>query len=512
MGKLVADADVFCLLSEYEGHPMAVLEALGAGTKVLLADSPGLSELGHAGLATTIALEAPPEQVAAAALAVAAAPRTAPPAIPSWGDCAEGVPPPLPRGGGMKILLLAQFLPPVLGGEERHVWTLARALAARGHEVTLLGFATGRDEPAESHSEGVRIVRVRSAASHLPILYSESTRPHALPLPDPLVSRAIRRELSHGRFDVIHAHNWIVNSALGPAARTQVPVVMTLHTYSHICATTRLMEHGKQRCSGPSPARCLSCATAQYGAVRGTVTVAANAWSARRRADRVSHVAAVSSAVATAVALNDNSWLSGARLNAQVIPNFIPDEIVLEDIPPTAPDAPLLFVGDVTLDKGVPTLLEAYRLLDGPPPLVLAGRAWPGSPLTIPDGVQWLGMLPHDEVVSLFRSARAVIVPSLWADPCPTVVLEAMAAGRPVVASASGGILDMVVDGVTGLLVPPGDVSALAQAISSVLRDPRAAQAFGAAGRNRAREFTVSAVVGRIERMYASAIAESRSG
>ena len=91
----------------------------------------------------------------------------------------------------------------------------------------------------------------------------------------------------------------------------------------------------------------------------------------------------------------------------------------------------------------------------------------------MPDGAQWLGALPHDEVLPLFRSARAVIVPSMWADPCPTVVLEAMAAGRPVVASASGGILDMVVDGVTGRLVPPGDVSALAQAISSVLRDPQ---------------------------------------
>ena len=134
----------------------------------------------------------------------------------------------------MKVLLLAQFLPPMLGGEERHVWTLARALAARAHEVTLLGFATGGEEPAESHSEGVRIVRVRTAASHLPILYSDSTRPYALPLPDPLVSRAIRHELSHGRFDVIHAHNWIVNSALGPAARAQVPLVMTLHDYSHM--------------------------------------------------------------------------------------------------------------------------------------------------------------------------------------------------------------------------------------------------------------------------------------
>ena len=56
---------------------------------VLLAESPGLAELGRAGLATTVALEAPPEQVATAALAVAAAPRMAPPVLPSWADCAE---------------------------------------------------------------------------------------------------------------------------------------------------------------------------------------------------------------------------------------------------------------------------------------------------------------------------------------------------------------------------------------------------------------------------------------
>ncbi len=342
------------------------------------------------------------------------------------------------------------------------------------------------------------------------MIYHDSGTPHALPLPDPLVSRAIGRELSHGRFDVVHAHNWIVNSALGPAARARVPVVMTLHDYSHMCATKRLMEHEEQQCSGPSPARCLSCAAAHFGPVRGTLTVAANTWSARRRAKRVSRVAAVSGAVATAVALRDNSWLGGVGLNAKVIPNFIPDDIVLEQIPPTAPEAPLLFVGDLTLDKGVQTLLDAYRLLDGPPPLLLAGNSLPENVWTMPDGAQWLGLLPHDEIVRLFRSARAVLVPSIVGDACPTVVLEGMAAGRPVVASATGGIVDLVVDGVTGLLVPPGDVPALAQAISSVLRDPGAAEAFGAAGRDRARQFTVSAAVERIERLYASAVAETR--
>ena len=411
----------------------------------------------------------------------------------------------------MKILLLTQFIPPTVGGTERHVWTLATALAARAHEVTLLSFATGPEEPAESNSEGVRIVRVRTAASRLPILYSDPTRPFALPLPDPLVNRAIRHELMHREFDVVHAHNWIVNSALGPAARAGVPVVMTLHEYSHICAIVRYMEHGARTCSGPAPARCLSCASSHYGPIRGPITVAANMWSARRRADRVAHVVAVSSAVARAVALHDaTGWLSGASLNAEIIPNFIPDESVLDEVPPAGADAPLLFVGALNTDKGLPTLLEAYRLLDNPPPLVLAGRAEPGTTWKIPDGVRVAGALSHDEVLNLFRSARAVIVPSVWSEPFGIVVLEAMAAGRPVVATASGGIPEVVIDGVTGLLVPPGDASALAQAIASILSDPQAAQALGTAGRNRAREFTVSVVVEQIERMYASVIAETK--
>lgn len=88
MGKLVADADVMCLLSEYEAHPVAVMEALGAGTRSLVADTSGLSELGRAGLVTTIALEASAQQIANAALAVAATPPCPPPKLPSWDDCA----------------------------------------------------------------------------------------------------------------------------------------------------------------------------------------------------------------------------------------------------------------------------------------------------------------------------------------------------------------------------------------------------------------------------------------
>ncbi|MGI9125968.1 MAG: glycosyltransferase family 4 protein [Mycobacterium sp.] len=404
----------------------------------------------------------------------------------------------------MRILLLAQFLPPVSGGEERHVWNLSRELARRGHQVTLVGFANEEDSPAgETVQDGVRVVRVRTAASRLPVLYSDPARPHALPLPDPVVTRAIGRELDAGGFDVVHAHNWIVNSALGPAARAGVPLVMTLHDYSHICVTKRLMEFGRNRCPGPSPRRCLPCASAHYGAANGAVTLAANAWSARRRARGIAQVAAVSSAVAEAVDIPAGRWLHKASLHAQVIPNFIPDEIIVGEITPPQPDAPLLFAGDLSRDKGVGVLLEAYAQLAGPPPLLLAGRST--EEWEFPPGATWLGPLPHAELVGLFRSARAVIVPSVWADPCPTVVLEAMAAGRPVIGAASGGIVDMVVDGETGLLVAPGDARALAGAMAILLEDPGTGVAFGLAGWHRARQFTVSAVVSRLEAMYREA-------
>ncbi len=422
----------------------------------------------------------------------------------------------------MRILQLAQFIPPLAGGEERHVWNLSRGLAAGGHDVTLLGFAAGTDSPgtdspgtdapgAEVWEEGVRVLRVRTAASRLPVLYSDPARPHALPLPDPAVSRTIRRELASGRFDVVHAHNWIVNSALGPASRAGVPLVMTLHDYSQVCATKRLMEFERTRCPGPAPKRCLPCASAHYGAANGAVTLAANVWSGRRRARVITEAAAVSSAVAREVAIPAGRWLHSASIHARVIPNFIPDEIVVDDIAPTAPDAPLFFAGDLSYDKGVGVLLEAYSRLDaGSPALLLAGRMGTGESWRFPPGARWLGEVSHQEVVELFNSARVVVVPSVWSDPCPTVVLEAMAAGRPVVGAASGGIVDMVVDGRTGLLVEPGDAGALAGALATLIARPQTALDFGAAGRDRAREFTLSAVVARIETMYADAIRRSR--
>jgi glycosyltransferase involved in cell wall biosynthesis len=135
----------------------------------------------------------------------------------------------------------------------------------------------------------------------------------------------------------------------------------------------------------------------------------------------------------------------------------------------------------------------------------LAGRQFPEAPVDDAPGVELAGVLPYDEVLDLIGTASVVVVPSIVADCSPTVVLEAMAAGRPVVASATGGIVDQVVDGVTGVLVPPEDPVALRRAIQSVLADPGMAAAMGRAGWERVREFTSSAILSRIVEVYRQA-------
>jgi glycosyltransferase involved in cell wall biosynthesis len=399
----------------------------------------------------------------------------------------------------MKILLLAQFYPPDIGGEERHVRNLAVALGTRGHDVQVVTTALPEAPAGDAVEDGVRVRRVRSSAQSLGRLHSDPARPHALPLPDPRMRAAIADLLRTGEFDVAHAHNWIVNSALGPVRASKVPLVLTLHDYSHVCATKRFMRD-ESVCEGPSVRRCAPCAARHYGVAVGLGTAAANALSRRRRARTVSEFLAVSAAVA------DHNELEHAGIRYEVVPNFVPDDIVA---PPSAVDAsgPLLYLGDVSAQKGVPVLFDALQRMASPPPLVLAGRVESGIEQRAPETATLLGPRPHDEVAALLASARAVVVPSVWPDPCPTVVLEAMAAGRAVVASASGGIVDMVDDGVTGLLVPPGDAAALAAALARVADDRDALQSMGDAGRSAVAAFTTSAVVDRIEAAYRRAIA-----
>jgi len=148
-------------------------------------------------------------------------------------------------------------------------------------------------------------------------------------------------------------------------------------------------------------------------------------------------------------------------------------------------------------------LLKAYEeQLSCIAPLVVIGIDRSDAPKRFPAGVTVVRNVPHPQVMAAWIHCSIGVVPSIWPEPFGQVAIEAMACGRPVVASAIGGLQDSVVHGETGLLVPPGDDKALAEAIRSLLNDPARRAAMGEAGRKRARLFMASTVISRIEQVY----------
>ena len=140
-----------------------------------------------------------------------------------------------------------------------------------------------------------------------------------------------------------------------------------------------------------------------------------------------------------------------------------------------------VFAGRLVPQKGVHVLLQAFARVRAVRPsvrLLLAGSSFfDGAPRTaherdlraqaagLREAIAFTGFLPHDELARRYAEAGAVVVPSVWADPCPLVVLEAMASGACVIASRTGGIPELIEHGRNGLLVPPGDAVALAAAM-----------------------------------------------
>jgi glycogen synthase len=179
----------------------------------------------------------------------------------------------------------------------------------------------------------------------------------------------------------------------------------------------------------------------------------------------------------------------------------------------------VLFVGRITDQKGIFHLLEAAERLPAGVQLVLCASA-PDTPeiegrlrraVTGRPSVRWINeMVPVDVITQLYSHAAVFCCPSIY-EPFGLINLEAMACGTPVVASAVGGILEVVEDGRTGLLVPPARPDALAGALSRILADPALAREMGRAGRRRVEErFSWASVAERTEGVYADAIAEFR--
>jgi glycosyltransferase involved in cell wall biosynthesis len=400
----------------------------------------------------------------------------------------------------VRVLMLSQFYPPIQGGEEQSARSLSRELAARGHTVAVV--TLGQEGLPEFETvDGIRIYRIHGTIQRATWLFAESGRRHAPPFPDPELIAALRGIVGREQPQIVHAHNWLGYQYLPLKLFGRARLVVSLHDMSLVCATKTFM-YRNVPCSGPGVSKCLECSVQHYGPAKGVVTAVSSAAMngiQRRSVDMflpVSHSAA------------RGNNLVGSRFPFEVVPNFLADDVgsdasgydaFLEQLPK---DGFLLFVGGLRRIKGIEVLLAAYQQIQNPPPLVLIGYDCLDTPETWPASVVVLKNWPHGAVMQAWRRSLMGLVPSICQETFGLVALEAMASGKPVIASRIGGLEEVVVDGETGLLIEPDNPLQLQEAMRTLLGSAELRAAMGAAGKRRADEFRASTVVPRFERIY----------
>jgi glycosyltransferase involved in cell wall biosynthesis len=402
----------------------------------------------------------------------------------------------------VRLIELTDMYPPAIGGLERFVALLSEGLAHHGHEVHVVTCALPGASETET-SFGVTVHRLPLLYQRLaPRLSHDAARPFHPPAPDPLFRRQLAEVVREIKPDVIHAHAWSVFSSLA-GALPRTPVMVTAHDHSLACARKSLVHRSGTSCSGPSWRRCGPCASSQYGIAKGYVLAAASLTS-RRLLKKVATFTAVSDYLASRL-----SPIIGQVTGQPVrtLHSFVPDGLYESgwqtDRPEFLPgqDGYLLYVGQLSRYKGVDVLIDAYRRLPHPPPLIMLGTPHPTCPErgSLPDGVTMQTNVAHQSVIAAMVRAACVVVPSVGPDSLPMTVSEAQNCGVPVIASAVGGIPEQVVDGQTGWLVPPADEQALTDRLGELLASADQAKAMGQAGRLHARRFTAASGVGAFE-------------
>ena len=390
----------------------------------------------------------------------------------------------------MRIALVASQSSPLrardAAGPGQRVSSLAEALAGLGHQVTVYA---PKDSPA---LPGKATLARGVTVEHLPAGPRGRAPADEAGLDIPAFSDHLARRWRQDPPDIAHAHFWTGGlAALAGARGLNLPVVQTFHSLGALPrgsgrardAAAGGRRPAASRSPGAGPARGRPEAGHHLARVRLEICLARNA----------SAVLATSSEQMTKLAT-----LGVPRASIRVVPWGV-------DTGQFAPEGPvarrngrprLLAVRQSAADDGLDIVVRALAEVPGAE-LVIAGGPSGSDPanqelarlardLGVADRITFTGDVSRTHLPALLRSAD-LLVSGAWEDPFGTVALQAMSCGTPVAASAEGMVGDAVIDGTTGILVPPGQPSVLARRIRHLLASPLQRDAFSVAAVDRAR-------------------------
>lgn len=326
---------------------------------------------------------------------------------------------------------------------------------------------------------------------------------------DPARAAWTEQAIDRSGAELVHIHNFfplLTPAVHEAAARRGVAVVQTLHNYRLICAGAMLLRDGKI---------CETCVTGNRlagvvhrcyrGSLPGSAAVVAMQARAEREGTWHRHVHRFIALTTFARSKFVAGGLPAERI--AVKPNNV--------TAPAMVDRPgrrgALFVGRLSPEKGVDVLLRAWRKIgsmdlsivgDGPERAALQAAA--------PANVRFLGQLPAEAVREQMMAAQLFVMPSICYEGFGLTLIEAFAAGLPVIASRLGSLAEIVGDGVEGRLFAPGDSDALAAAVTELAGAPDGGASYGRAGRAAyERLYTPERGIGQLEAIYAAALAEA---
>lgn len=366
----------------------------------------------------------------------------------------------------MKILLAHKFFK-VTGGAEVFYHEVGRVLKEQGHEIA---YFSAQDDaaktewrsyfpPVASHKEGGLLNKVMSFPS---MVYNRSAK------------REMARLIADFKPDIIHAFAIYVEltpSILEAASEAGVPVVMSCNDYKHICPNYKLYHHGKicEECKGNNFYRAIvnrCCHDSVVYSVASAIELYVHGWmNIYRKNVHTFLFASQFMAKKTEEFWGGNSFRWGILRNPFDATKFNSSNTMGKYA---------LYFGRLIDEKGVDVLLTAAALAKDIP-LVIVGEGPDLEMLKLQareqdlSNVQFVGAKWGSELDAILQESRFVVVPSLWHENFPYVILQSFAMGKPVVGALRGGIPELVEHGVRGLVYEAHDAQALADAMHTMM-------------------------------------------
>ncbi len=410
----------------------------------------------------------------------------------------------------MKILFVSEYFPPkTMGGGEINVELLAAGLAKKGVDVSVLTSYHLGLEKAEI-KEGVTILRKLETGKNSTSIIENVKR--SLIFPES-VERKVKNILKEQKIDAIH----FIGTSIIAASKLKdcgVPLFATIESYPTLCPKGDRIFHGKKECKVKcSFTAFLSCQSdsAEMGKMK-------NEWYLKYNAPALSYIyhyykqlnEALQHCNLIAISeyvqglLQQQGYESTVIPNALAVENFkIVDQEKIGNKKKDNQKLKILYLGSLIKSKGAHLLAEAVQGLDCE--VALYGEGILKEELQEKIQKQQLPITihspaPYSEIPSLYAQADVIVFPSLWPEPFGRIAIEAMAAGKPVIGSAIGGIKETIAEG-TGVLVDPGNVEQLREAISLLMHDSALRKKMGQKGRKVVEELYAKEIV--VERLIA---------